>query len=174
MYIDSSAGIIKQRTDYITKGLKQLMRDKIIRIHWHSPILFEEALKSDLANDQGLYYITRVFGEKETSLYLGIARYHNTIKHRLESHRDKWLYTYRGQIYVRVGHIVYPRNMDIDEKAEIINHAESAILYDPAHKNIFPENVDKRSSYSYSDLYRIENEGDIYELEPKIRMHEHE
>ena len=156
------------------KGVKLPMRDKIIRIHWHPPIPFEEALKSNLTNDQGLYYITRVFGEKETSLYLGIARYHNTIKHRLESHRDKWLFAYRGQIYVRVGHIIYPRNPDIDEKAEIINHAESAILYDPAHKNLFPENVDKRNSYSYSDLYRIENEGDIYELESKIRMHEHE
>lgn len=75
---------------------------------------------------------------------------------------------------MRVGHVVYPKNMDTDEKAEIINHAESAILYDPTHKNLFPENVDKRSSYSYSELYRIENEGDIYELEPKIRMHDHE
>lgn len=147
------------------------MRDKIIRILWHPPISFEEAIKSDLTNNQGLYYITRVFGEKETSLYLGIARYHNTIKHRLESHRDKWICAYSGQIYVRVGHILYPRNMDVDEKAEIINHAESAILYDPAHKNLFPENVDKRSSYSYSELYRIENIGDIYQPEAKIRMH---
>lgn len=151
-----------------------MMRDKIIRIHWHSPIPFEDVLKSELTNTQGLYYITRIFGTKETSLYLGIARYHNTIRHRLESHRDKWLHHYRGQINVRVGYIIYPTNMSMDEKAEIINHAESAILYDPAHKKLFPENVDKRSSYSYSELYRIENEGDIYQLEPRIRMHEQE
>ena len=150
------------------------MRDKIIRIHWNPPIPFEDALKSELTNTQGLYYITRIFGAKETSLYLGIARYHNTIRHRLESHRDKWLHQYRGQINVRVGYIIYPTNISMDEKAEIINHAESAILYDPAHKQLFPENVDKRSSYSYSELYRIENEGDIYQLEPRIRMHDQE
>ena len=150
------------------------MRDKIIRINWHSPMTFEEALQSDLTKEQGLYYITRVFGHKETSLYLGIARYHNTIKHRLEAHRDNWLPAYRGQIYVRVGHITYPRNMEIERKVEIITHAESAILYDPAHRELFPENKDKRGSYSYSELFRIENEGDIFQLKSTIRMHEQE
>lgn len=150
------------------------MRDKIIRIHWYDPLPFDEALQSDLTKTQGLYYITRQFGEKETSLYLGIARYNNTIKHRLESHRDKWLCDYRGRIYVRVGHIVYPCNIDTDEMADIINHAESAILYDQEHAKLFPENVAKRGSYSYTGLYRIENEGNIYQLKEKIRMHEHE
>ncbi len=70
------------------------MRDRIIRINWNDPIPFELALHSELVKTQGLYYITRKFGVKETSLYLGIARHHNTIKHRLESHRDKWLYLY--------------------------------------------------------------------------------
>jgi len=150
------------------------MRDKIIRIYWHDPIPFEAALKSDLAKGQGLYYITRIFGEKETSLYLGIARYHNTIKHRLEAHRDNWLSEKRGEIFVRVGEIIYPRNVNGDEMAEIINHAESAILYDPSHKRLFPENVGKRSSYTYTDLYRIENEGNIFELSPSVRMHNQE
>ena len=148
------------------------MRDRIIRIYWHNPISFDEALKSELTRAQGLYYITRKFGAKETSLYLGIARYNNTIKHRLESHRDKWLYEYRGQIYVRIGRIIYPRDINSDEMANIIDHAESAILYAPEHKTLFPENVSKRRSYSYDELYRIENEGDIYELSPRIRMHE--
>ena len=150
------------------------MRDKIIRIYWNDPILFDEALQSELTKTQGLYYITRKFGTKETSLYLGIARYHNTIKNRLESHRDKWLYEYRGQIYVRVGHIAYPKNIDTYEKACIIEHAESAILYEPAHANLFPENVSKRNSYSYEELYRVENEGNIYQLKSQIRMQEHE
>lgn len=150
------------------------MRDKLIRIYWNNPIPFDEALKSELTKTQGLYYITRKFGAKETSLYLGISRYNNTIRHRLESHRDKWLYEYRGQIYIRTGHVVYPKNIDTDELASIIDHAESAILYEPEHKNLFPENVSKRNSYSYTELYRIENEGNIYQLKSKIRMHEHE
>lgn len=150
------------------------MRDRIIRIHWNEPIPLDEALKSDVTKEQGLYYITRVFGEKETSLYLGIARRHNAIRNRLRDHRDHWLSTYKGKKFVRIGRIIYPKNMDIEQEAEIINHAESAILYDPAHKKLFPANIDKRGGYTYFNLYRIENEGDIFELKPVIRMHEQE
>jgi len=39
---------------------------------------------------------------------------------------------------------------------------------------LFPENISKRNSYSYIELYRVENEGNIYQLKSKIRMHEHE
>lgn len=153
---------------------RTIMRDKIIRINWSTPFLLEDAIKNNLSKTQGLYYITRVFGQKETSLYLGIARNSNTIKHRLEGHRDWWLPEYRGKIYVRLGNIIYPKLSDISKKSEIIDHAESAILFDPAHKKIFPENISKRKSYTYSELYRIENVGDIFQLKPTIRMHEHE
>ena len=144
------------------------MRDKIIRICWNTPLTFEKALESDLSNIQGLYYISRVFGSKETSLYLGIATQNNTIRHRLKSHNEDWLHLYRGEIRVRIGQIVYPKKID----ASIISHAESAILLEQG--DVFIENTDKTKSYSYTDLYRIENEGDIFELKSKIRMHEHE
>lgn len=144
------------------------MRDKIIRIYWNEAMLLEDAIESDIANSQGLYYITRVFGNKETSLYLGIATKNNTIAHRLKSHKENWLHLYRGRIYVRVGHVIYPKNPD----ASIIDHAESAILYE--QKDVFFENTCKTKSYSYSELYRIENEGNLFELKPVIRMHEQE
>ena len=69
---------------------------------------------------------------------------------------------------MRIGHITYPRNAD----ASVIDHAESAIVYE--QKDIFYENTSKTKTYSYTDLYRIENEGDIFELKPTIRMHEQE
>ena len=144
------------------------MRDKIIRIKWESPILLDDAIESDLTNTQGLYYITRLFGTKETSLYLGIATKENTIRHRLRGHKSYWLPDYRGKIYVRVGSVEYascPLDMAID-------HAESAILYDHAHKHLFPENISKRKSYTYSELFRIENTGNHFELSPTIRMHD--
>lgn len=150
------------------------MRDKIIRINWSEPLTLEGAIQSESSKTQGLYYITRVFGEKETSLYLGIARKKNTIKHRLEGHRDWWLPSYRGKIYVRIGNIIYPRVLNIEEKSELIDHAESAILFEPEHRKLFPENISKRKSYTYSELYRIENIGNAFELKHKIRMHEHE
>lgn len=144
------------------------MRDKIIRINWNKALLLDDAIASDLSNTQGLYYISRIFGNKETSLYLGIATKNNTIRHRLRGHKDSWLKQYRGKIYVRLGHVIYPTNPD----ASIIDHAESAIIYE--QKDVFFENTSKTKSYSYTDLYRIENEGDIFELKPVIRMHEQE
>ncbi len=144
------------------------MRDKIIRIQWNDALELDEAINSELSNTQGLYYVSRVFGNKETSLYLGIATEKNTIRHRLRGHKNNWLSLYRGTIYVRLGRIVYPSNPD----ASIIDHAESAIVYEQS--DIFYENTCKTKSYTYTDLYRIENIGDIFELKPIIRMHEQE
>ncbi|MBE7043416.1 MAG: hypothetical protein E7399_08035 [Ruminococcaceae bacterium] len=142
------------------------MRDKIIRISWNKALPLENVISSEYSNTQGLYYISRIFGKKETSLYLGIATQHNTIRNRLKSH--SWLNQYRGKIYVRLGTVIYPKIVN----ASIIQHAESAILYEQG--DIFFENTDKTKSYTYKELYRIENEGDIFELKPRIRMHEHE
>ncbi len=144
------------------------MRDKIIRIHWNKALPLDEAISSDLSKTQGLYYLTRVFGEKETSLYIGIATNNNTISHRLKAHRDHWLNLYRGNIYVRIGTVVYPREVN----HHIIDHAESAIVFEMS--DVFYENTSKTKTYTYTDIYRVENEGDIFELKPKIRMQEHE
>lgn len=143
------------------------MRDKIIRIKWSQALLLDDAISDELSNQQGLYYITRVFGNKETSLYVGIATENNTIRKRLKTHKKHWLSLYRGRIFVRIGHIVYPKKVN----KHIIEHAESAIVFEQS--NIFFENTSKAKSYTYTDLYRIENIGDIYELKPVIRMHEH-
>ena len=143
------------------------MKDKVIRINWSKPLVFDDAIISDLSNQQGLYYISRVFGHKETSLYLGIATNNNTIRNRLKAHSDSWLYFYRGKKLVRIGEIIYPKNAN----KSIIEHAESAILFEQS--KMFCENTCKTKTYSYEELYRIENVGDIFELKPKIRMHEH-
>ncbi|MBR3575850.1 MAG: hypothetical protein IKL42_00420, partial [Clostridia bacterium] len=63
--------------------------------------------------------------------------------------------------------VVYPNEVT----KSIIEHAESAIVFEQS--DIFYENTCKAKSYTYTDLYCIENEGDIFELKPKIRMHEH-
>ena len=61
---------------------------------------------------------------------------------------------------------------EITRTGHYAENAESAILYE--QKEVFFENTSKTKTYSYTDLYRIENEGDIFELKPKIRMHEQE
>ena len=140
------------------------MRDKIIRIQWSSPMLIEDAIASALSKNHGLYYITRLFGTNETSIYIGKAT--RTIRERLRTHVE-WVHNYRGKIYVRIGQIIYPAQVD----ADLIDHAESALIYQ--HGDILTDNTDKRNTYSYSDLYRIENIGDCFELDSSIRMHAH-
>lgn len=141
------------------------MRDKIIRIYWADPLPVDDAIESDESLCSGVYYITRVFNGHETSRYIGKAS--NTIRERLKEHRKEWLHRVRGQILVRMGTITYPKDAD----ADIIDHAESALIYE--HKDILVDNTDKRNSYSYSELYQVQNTGNIGELKDKIRMHEH-
>lgn len=141
------------------------MRDKIIRIVWSEPLLIEDAITSSLSLESGLYYITRLFRMKETSLYIGKST--NSIRSRIRAHDRQWVHDYRGKIYVRIGQIIYPRNAD----AELLDHAESALIFE--HGDILMDNTDKRLTYSYCDLYRIENIGNCFELKQTVRMHSH-
>lgn len=153
------------------------IRQKII-IQWSEPIPFEEALHSEKTNTQGLYYITRTINRKnnkpkETSLYIGKATNSNTIKNRLKAHKQNWIDLWYGKKFVRIGKIVYPELYFSYDEALIIDHAESAILAEEKHKNIFLQNTDKRNTFSFYNLYEIENKGkDIGELERIIKMKE--
>ena len=141
------------------------MRDKIIRILWSEPAPLDLAMSMIGSQQPGLYYITRLWGSNETSLYIGKAS--RTIRERLEDHKKHWLHLYRGQILVRLGHIVYPTSFN----EELLDHAESALIFE--HADLLIENTDKRKSYSYSELYQIQNTGNIGELKPSFRMHNH-
>ena len=141
------------------------MRDKIIRILWLDPIEVDSAIDSEASLNPGLYYITRIWGENETSLYIGKAS--RTIRERLIDHKKHWLPLYLGKLMVRIGQIIYPHSPD----ATLIDHAESALIFE--HSEILTDNTDKRNTYSYSDLYQIQNTGNIGMLKEKIRMHEH-
>ena len=141
------------------------MRDKIIRILWLDPIEVDSAIESEASLNPGLYYITRIWGENETSLYIGKAS--RTIRERLMDHKKHWLPLYLGKLMVRIGQIIYPHSPD----ATLIDHAESALIFE--HSEILTDNTDKRNTYSYSDLYQIQNTGNIGMLKEKIRMQEH-
>jgi len=70
---------------------------------------------------------------------------------------------YRGNIQIRIGKIIYPHN----PTDEMIYDAESAIVY---NNNFLLDNRAKINSYTYTELYRIENIGDIFEIPPIIQM----
>lgn len=151
---------------YLKKGERTFNNNVVIK--WLDALTLDEAIESSNANSKGLYYISRVFGNKETTLYLGIATKNNTIAHRLKGHKSSWLNDYRGTIKVRIGKVIYPHT-NIDE---IIDHAESCILYEQG--DLFFENTSKTKSYKYNNLYKFKNIGDIFELKPTINMAEQE
>lgn len=141
------------------------MRDKIIRIKWSDPLPIDDAIEQEDSLYPGLYYITRVLHGKETSLYIGKAT--RTIRERLISHRKEWLSNRYGEKNIRLGRIIYPNNAD----SEIIDHAESALIFE--HGDILIDNTDKIKTYSYSELYQIQNIGNLCDLKEVIRMHNH-
>lgn len=152
--------------NYLKKGERAF--NNRVTIKWENALTLDEAIADEKSDSKGLYYISQVFGNKERTLYLGIATKNNTIRHRLKGHKDWKLKGKRGIIKVRIGKIVYPHS-NIDE---IIDHAESAILYE--QKNLFRMNKSKIKSYTYYNVYRFENIGDIFELKPIIDMAEQE
>ena len=140
------------------------MRSKIIRVHWTEPRPIDDVI-SGLSDDEiGLYYI------KESSLYIGESI--SSIKDRLLSHKG-WVHGYsRSEIYVRIGGIVYPKQ----EVENAILHAEKAIIFEHGQygTKILIENTVSTASYSYTDVFKIVNEGDYFELKPEVDMRAHE
>ena len=147
------------------------MRTKTIRVLWSEPEPIEKVIDSLRGDEIGLYYITRIFNGQEKSLYIGESI--SSIKSRLIDHNKHWVHGYsHSKIFVRTGKIIYPRN-DI-EKA--IQHAEKALIFEHGQygSNILVENTVSTSTYTYTDIYKIINEGNRFELKEIVDMNEHE
>lgn len=144
------------------------MRDKIIRILWSDPMLVDDMIQSEESYQPGLYYITQMLHGKERSLYIGKAS--RTVRERLLDHssgRNEWLSNRYGEKHVRIGRIIYPPYAD----SKIIDHAESALIFE--HGDILLDNTDKINTYSYSELYQVQNIGNRGQLKEVVRMHNH-
>lgn len=146
------------------------MRSKIIRVHWADPRPIDDVISSLPDDAIGLYYITRICRGKETSLYIGESI--SSIKSRLLSHKN-WVHGYsRSEIFVRIGKVVYPKH-NVDNA---ILHAEKALIFEHGQHGagILIENTVSTSSYSYTDIFKILNEGNRFELLPEVDMQNHE
>ena len=146
------------------------MRSKIIRVHWTDPRPIDDVISSLSDDEIGLYYITRICRGKESSLYIGESI--SSIKDRLLSHKG-WVHGYSlSEIYVRLGRIVYPKQ----EVENAILHAEKALIFEHGQygTKILIENTVSTASYSYTDVFKIVNEGDYFELKPEVDMRAHE
>ena len=144
---------------------------KLIAIDWSDPAPIDEVISTLGDHEIGLYYITRRYNGREKSLYLGESI--SSIKSRLKSHKD-WVHGYsHSKIYVRIGKITCTTDVDI---VDAIHHAEKALIFEhgPLGSNVLFENTVSTKSYTYTDIYRIINEGNRFELKPEVDMNNHE
>ena len=145
---------------------------KEITIKWSYPKEIDNVIVSDEANGIGIYYISRMFGDKETLLYIGKST--ASFRSRLENHKTEWLDSYRGAKYVRLGTIVEPKNLSAYDMAGYINDAEKTIIFymKEIEKHELKANVTStRSTYVIEDLI-INNIGYRGELPKQLYIPE--
>lgn len=105
-------------------------KQKTITIKWSYPREFENAKETELSYEgYGIYCISRKFGGNETIVYIG--KTNKQFRDRLKNQKKNWMSNYRGEKIVRFGTITQPRTVT----SEIINDAESAIIYDVEPKH---------------------------------------
>ncbi len=124
-----------------------------ITVKWREPVDFLTAMTAEGGfYEEGLFYITQVFGDKETSLAVGSSIGAGTVRQQLKRNSIYWQNFYMGKIMVRFGQV----DGDI-EKAEAVIIAKQS--------SIFRE----RLSLPAVDITNISvrNTGDYYEL-PEI------
>ncbi len=130
-----------------------------VTVNWTGPYSYEvlDDTKGH-ADDFGLYAFSRVFGDSETLLYIGLA-YWQTLFQRIGQHN--WIADVRGQIRVRMGVIVFDTGQKHSEKR--LKDVEAALIYynQPLH------NTQHMSSYSGRKL-QIINQGRFGLLEKTI------
>ena len=110
-------------------------------------------------NDIGIYYISRKFGENQSILYIGKTTYN--FGSRLESHKEYWIDTYRGEKYVRLGRIVHPKNISEEELKTLINDAERTLIFYLSNMDEYKliANIVSTKSTNFDNILKITNIG---------------
>jgi len=120
-----------------------------ITIEWYGAFNLERFNLCALASGNGIYAISRIWGDTETLLYIGRTK--REFQRRLREH-DTWLKLYRGQIKVRLGHVESNR-MSFSER--LLADAESLLII----WNETVENTSNVNTYSSGRALTINNIG---------------
>lgn len=77
-----------------------------VHIKWYGAYGLDNFYKKEIAQYSGIYAIYRVYGEKETLLY--IRKTSRTFWQRISEHQKDWLWNVKGKIKIRVGLLQFP------------------------------------------------------------------
>ncbi|MGD6844695.1 GIY-YIG nuclease family protein [Bacillus infantis] len=77
-----------------------------VHIRWYGAYGLENFYNREIARYSGIYAIYRVYGEKETLLYIGKTS--RPFWRRISEHQRDWLWNVKGKIKIRVGLLEFP------------------------------------------------------------------
>lgn len=112
-----------------------MSRPKKITINWSRPIPWDERdLYEAIETGPGVYAISRIFGNKETLLYIGETK-RESFKKRMDEHvtdhnkgKEEFL-NLRGRKYVRFGHIDGFQGYDEITMKRILRNTETHLIW---------------------------------------------
>jgi predicted GIY-YIG superfamily endonuclease len=139
---------------------------KSVKLTWSNPTKIDSALKdySSIESHWGLYCISRIFGRKETILYIGYT-FNQSFSQRIHQHNQNWIKTYRGKKIVRFGYFLSPLQITED----LIKDVESCLIFE-----LCPvKNKSKTKSYTPKTELQVLNKGNKLVLPNKISMKDH-
>ena len=128
-----------------------------IEINWGFPIPIENIQTNWKSSEIGIYYISRVFGGKETPIYIGKTEQSFEIRMNQHFRDNSSFLNKRGAKYIRLGHIVRPKNLSGYDLTRLLLTIESVIINEinPLLRDNLT-NVSQSSSYTaWYDLHII-------------------
>ena len=139
-----------------------------IEIDWKYPRDYCNIDEHPFADCLGLYYISRIWGGKETVIYVGETL--QAFKERIKQHNrcsDKYTQT-RGKLIVRLGTIPNSFNFGNMNKKHFMMTLESAIIQNIKDKEgvrLFNNRQVKKYTYHYDlDIHNTGYRGKIDEI----------
>lgn len=79
-----------------------------VHIKWYGAYGLDNFYTKEIALYSGIYAIYRVYGEKETLLYIGKTS--RTFWQRISEHQKDWLWNVKGKIKIRLGLLEFPNS----------------------------------------------------------------
>jgi hypothetical protein len=78
----------------------------IVNVRWYGPYSLDSYYNKDISLSSGIYAIYRVFGGKETLLYIGKTS--RDFFSKISEHDKHWLWGVKGDIKIRLGLLEFP------------------------------------------------------------------
>ncbi|WBL17536.1 GIY-YIG nuclease family protein [Sutcliffiella sp. NC1] len=77
-----------------------------VHVRWYGAYSLDNFYNKEIALYTGIYAIYRVYGEKETLLYIGKTT--RSFWKRISEHHKDWLWSVKGKIQIRFGLLEFP------------------------------------------------------------------